>query len=115
MYALGAKKIQSERSSDHMKTAAELANTCHESYARSPTGLGPESFRFTDGAEARALKSSEKYYILRPEVVEGWFYMWRFTKDNKYREWAWQMIVVCLFLHILLFTWKKTKIIIYVF
>lgn len=50
---------------------------------------GPESFRFSDALEARALRQNEKYYILRPEVIEGYFYMWRLTKDNKYREWAW--------------------------
>lgn len=94
MYALGAQKIHDDKYTSHMNIAAELANTCHESYVRSNTGLGPESFRFTDGYEARALKSSEKYYILRPEVVEGWFYMWRITKEQKYRDWAWDMIQV---------------------
>lgn len=39
--------------------------------------------------EARALRQNEKYYILRPEVIEAYFYMWRLTGDNKYREWAW--------------------------
>lgn len=36
-----------------------------------------------------AIKDSEKYYILRPEVIEGWFYLWRVTRKNKYREWCW--------------------------
>lgn len=93
MYALGAKAIENDVSKTHMEIAEGLANTCHESYARTPTGLGPESFRFTEGMEARALKSSEKYYILRPEVIETWFYMWRLTKDQKYREWAWNAVM----------------------
>ncbi|XP_045619329.1 mannosyl-oligosaccharide 1,2-alpha-mannosidase IA [Procambarus clarkii] len=93
MYALGAKKIESQLSATHLEIAEGLANTCHESYIRTPTGLGPESFRFTEGIEARALKSSEKYYILRPEVIETWFYMWRITKDQKYREWAWEAVL----------------------
>lgn len=58
------------------------------------TGLGPESFRFEGETEAKAIRQNEKYYILRPEVVEGWFYMWRLTKDNKYRDWAWEMVQV---------------------
>jgi len=37
-----------------------------------------------------ALRGGERYYILRPEVVEGYFYMWRFTHEPKYREWAWE-------------------------
>ncbi|XP_042882223.1 mannosyl-oligosaccharide 1,2-alpha-mannosidase IA-like [Penaeus japonicus] len=93
MYALGAKAINNQVSTTHLEIAEGLANTCHESYARTPTGLGPESFRFTEGIEARALKSSEKYYILRPEVIESWFYMWRYTKDPKYREWAWNAVL----------------------
>ncbi|XP_068212905.1 mannosyl-oligosaccharide 1,2-alpha-mannosidase IA isoform X1 [Palaemon carinicauda] len=93
MYALGSKTIDSENSKTHMEIAEGLSNTCHESYARTPTGLGPESFRFTEGMEARALKSSEKYYILRPEAIESWFYMWRLTKDQKYREWAWSAVL----------------------
>ena len=94
MYALGAKKLENQISATHMEIAEGLAHTCHESYIRTPTGLGPESFRFTEGIEARALKSSEKYYILRPEAIESWFYMWRFTKDPKYREWAWNAVLV---------------------
>ncbi|CAL4062907.1 unnamed protein product, partial [Meganyctiphanes norvegica] len=93
MYGMGAHVLNSEIVENHMEIAEGIANTCHESYVRTPTGLGPESFRFSEGIEARALKSSEKYYILRPEVVEGWFYMWRYTKNPKYREWAWNMVL----------------------
>lgn len=78
----------------YMEVATGITNTCHESYDRSPTKLGPESFRFTDAIEAKALKSSEKYYILRPEVIESYFIMWRLTKDPKYREWGWQAVQV---------------------
>lgn len=48
--------------------------------------------RFTDGAEARALKAQEKYYILRPETFESYFYLWRLTHDQKYRDWGWDAI-----------------------
>jgi len=50
---------------------------------------GPESFRFSDAMEARALRQNEKYYILRPEVVESYFVLWRLTGDPKYRDWGW--------------------------
>lgn len=36
-----------------------------------------------------ALRNQDKYYILRPEVIEAYFYLWRTTKDPKYRDWAW--------------------------
>ena len=32
-------------------------------------------------------------YILRPEVVESFYYAWRVTKDQKYREYAWNAFV----------------------
>lgn len=68
MFALGAKANENDVSSQYMDLAAELTNTCHESYARSTTKLGPEAFHFIEGNEARSLKNDEKYYILRPEV-----------------------------------------------
>ena len=33
-------------------------------------------------------------FKFRPEVVESYFYMWRFTKDQKYRDWAWEAVLV---------------------
>ncbi|KAF2894512.1 hypothetical protein ILUMI_11640 [Ignelater luminosus] len=92
LLALGAKSLKNEMSERYMEVADKITHTCHESYDRSYTKLGPESFRFTEGAEARALKSSEKYYILRPEVIESYFYMYRLTKDQKYRDWGWEAV-----------------------
>lgn len=95
MFALTAMKVDSLSTSereDYKKLAADITHTCHESYIRTPTHIGPESFHFNSGNEAVALSSNERYYILRPEVVEAYFYMWRLTKDNKYREWAWDAI-----------------------
>lgn len=34
-------------------------------------------------------RKRDGYFILRPEVIEGWFYLWRVTKETKYRDWAW--------------------------
>ncbi|VDK60995.1 unnamed protein product [Cylicostephanus goldi] len=30
--------------------------------------------------------------MLRKFVVETWFYLWRITKQDKYREWAWNVV-----------------------
>lgn len=56
--------------------------------------LGPEAFRFDGGVEAIATRQNEKYFILRPEVIETYMYMWRFTHDPKYREWGWEAVKV---------------------
>ena len=45
--------------------ATEITHTCHESYIRTATRIGPESFSFKNGMEAEPI---DGYYILRPEV-----------------------------------------------
>ncbi|CAC5376255.1 MAN1A_C [Mytilus coruscus] len=90
MFALGAE--HSEDKAKYMKLGADIAHTCHESYDRSATKLGPEAFRFDGQTEAKSIRQNEKYYILRPEVLETHFYMWRFTKEQKYRDWAWEAV-----------------------
>ena len=79
-----------EQQKRHMQIAANVTSTCHESYTRPDTKVGPESFRFTNEVEARAVRPGERYYMLRPEVIESYFYMWRLTKDQRYRDWAWE-------------------------
>ncbi|NXB52729.1 MA1C1 mannosidase, partial [Leucopsar rothschildi] len=92
MIALGAQHGPEERRQRHMELAAEITSTCHESYTRSDTKLGPEAFRFDAGSEATATRLSERYYILRPEVVESYMYLWRLTHDPKYRHWGWDVV-----------------------
>uniref|UniRef100_A0A4W3JSY4 alpha-1,2-Mannosidase n=1 Tax=Callorhinchus milii TaxID=7868 RepID=A0A4W3JSY4_CALMI len=92
MLAMGADDAPAEQSQHYMELAAEIAATCHESYRRSATKLGPEAFRFDGGADAVATRMNDKYYILRPEVVETYMYMWRFTHDPKYRDWGWEVV-----------------------
>jgi len=53
LFGLGAKTLQNENYSRHMEIAEGITNTCHESYIRSNTKLGPESFRFSDAIEAK--------------------------------------------------------------
>lgn len=93
MFALTAMKVDklsNEERQAYKDLAIGITNTCHESYIKTATKIGPETFHFNPGNEAKATSDNEKYYILRPEVVEAYFYLWRMTKDNKYREWAWE-------------------------
>ncbi|KAF6735925.1 Mannosyl-oligosaccharide 1,2-alpha-mannosidase IA [Oryzias melastigma] len=92
MIALGADGAPGDKTGHQMELAAEIARTCHESYARTALKLGPEAFRFDGGVEAIATRQNEKYFILRPEVIETYMYMWRFTHDPKYREWGWEAV-----------------------
>merc|ERR1712073_20219 len=92
MYGLAAHEEKDSNSERWMKIAEGITNTCHESYDRTDTKLGPEAFRFSDAVEARALKSNERYYILRPETFESYFILWRLTHDQKYRDWGWEAV-----------------------
>ncbi|XP_047243664.1 mannosyl-oligosaccharide 1,2-alpha-mannosidase IA isoform X2 [Girardinichthys multiradiatus] len=92
MIALGADGAPDDKTGHQMEEAAEIARTCHESYARTALKLGPEAFRFDGGVEAIATRQNEKYFILRPEVIETYMYMWRFTHDPKYRDWGWEAV-----------------------
>merc|ERR1719270_53276 len=75
-----------------MDLAREIINTCHESYIRAETKLGPDVMKFTDSVEARGIKEGDKKFIQRPEVVESYFILWRLTKDTKYRDWGWEVV-----------------------
>ncbi|XP_061423237.1 mannosyl-oligosaccharide 1,2-alpha-mannosidase IA-like [Lethenteron reissneri] len=90
MFALGADGSPGDKAGHFLELGAKIAHTCHESYARTALKLGPEAFKFDGGAEAVAVRQNEKYYILRPEVLETYWYMWRFTHDPKYRQWGWE-------------------------
>ncbi|KAI7806453.1 putative mannosyl-oligosaccharide 1 [Triplophysa rosa] len=97
MIGIGADDASQENRQHYLNLAAEITHTCHESYSRTATKLGPEAFRFDGGAEAVATRLSDRYYILRPEVIESYMYMWRLTHDPKYREWGWEAVEVSLF------------------
>lgn len=92
MVGIGADDGAPQKRQHYLDLAAEITHTCHESYSRSATKLGPEAFRFDGGAEATATRLSDRYYILRPEVIESYMYMWRLTHDPKYREWGWEAV-----------------------
>lgn len=94
LFGLASHTLKNAVSEKYMDVAKGITNTCHESYDRTAVKLGPEAFRFSDPIEAKALKSNEKYYILRPEVIESYFVMWRLTKDQKYRDWGWEAVQV---------------------
>ncbi|XP_008297215.1 endoplasmic reticulum mannosyl-oligosaccharide 1,2-alpha-mannosidase [Stegastes partitus] len=80
---------------DHMDLAVQLMETCHQMYVQMETGLSPEiahfSLQSTDGRDV-IVKPADRHNLLRPETVESLFYMYRFTKDTKYRDWGWDIL-----------------------
>jgi len=90
MFALGAHVAPTNKNAVRdAEIGRNFTNTCHESYIRSNTKIGPEVFRFNDVVEATGQFDSDKAYILRPEVVESYLMLYRITNDTKYRDWGW--------------------------
>jgi len=85
-----------------------LVEGCHDTYTSTETGIGPEVFAWQDGQhplnasnnppapadqaafyEKAGFWISSGNYVLRPEVIESYYYAYRATGDPKYQEWAW--------------------------
>eukprot|EP01080_Neovahlkampfia_damariscottae_P004250 gene4250-7587_t len=85
--ALGS--LNEKRESD-LFLAEELANTCYTLYQRSSTGIGPEVVFFDDDfQEDYHVKSS--IYLLRPELVESLFILYRITGNITYCDMGWKI------------------------
>ena len=76
MVAYGAKFA--ENPAEDLEIGASVTTSCHLSYHNSPSHIGTERFTMLGGVGP----GSPAYYILRPEVVESYFYLWRLTKEN---------------------------------
>ena len=83
----------------------QLVDACEDTYNSTLTGIGPEIFSWTVngtvGVPSDQLAFYEKAgfwitdaeYILRPEVLESFYYAYRATGDQKYRDWSWNGFV----------------------
>uniref|UniRef100_A0AAF5DFU6 alpha-1,2-Mannosidase n=1 Tax=Strongyloides stercoralis TaxID=6248 RepID=A0AAF5DFU6_STRER len=95
-FAVGMFALEAYHSTDEndkkeiMELAEELGYTCYQSYKRSKTGLGPEMFHFDSNQDAISL-SGEVQYFLRPEVIEGIYYLAKLTGKDKYKQWNWEI------------------------
>ncbi|KAK9775391.1 putative alpha-1,2-Mannosidase [Seiridium cardinale] len=95
---------------DYVDFGLELVAGCHDTYVETVTGIGPEIFNWQDSAlSANATNNSPppadqadfyqragywipdggSAYVLRPEVIESYYYAYRATGDSKYQDWAW--------------------------
>ena len=91
MLALGGLYLGEPYRTRHMLVGKAITRTCHESYIRSASKLGPEKFQFDSQSEAKGIPP-DTAYILRPEVIESYFILWRLTHDPIYREWGWEVV-----------------------
>jgi mannosyl-oligosaccharide alpha-1,2-mannosidase len=85
-FAAGMFMLGADGRHEYSQLALALADTCAAMYD-TPTGIGPEVAEFHTGHLVSA--GGAKHYLLRPEAIEAWFYMWRYTHDQHWRDVAW--------------------------
>jgi mannosyl-oligosaccharide alpha-1,2-mannosidase len=68
--------------------AEDIAHTCWLMFNTTATGLAPEIINFPAD---RDIAPQAPHNLLRPETVESLFYLWRRTRNEKYRERAWRI------------------------
>ncbi|CAK7213086.1 Mannosyl-oligosaccharide alpha-1,2-mannosidase 1B [Sporothrix eucalyptigena] len=104
---LGGLVLHQER---YVQFGLDLAASCHDTYTSTVTGIGPETFSWQDNGTLAFLNASNNspapksqtdfwkragfwiddgQYVLRPEVIESYYYAYRATGDTKYQDWAW--------------------------
>ena len=86
MFALGATTTDKDNAED-LEIGAKITEACRSTYNSTKSGVGPESFTFNEQGETHP---AVNFYVLRPETVESYFYLWRVTKEQKFRDWAWE-------------------------
>ncbi|KAI2633441.1 glycoside hydrolase family 47 protein [Xylaria nigripes] len=93
---------------DYIDFGLKLVEGCHATYVGTATGIGPENFRWQDSVLPRnasnnggAPRDQAQFYqdkgywintasyVLRPEVLESYYYAYRATGDTKYQDWSW--------------------------
>jgi mannosyl-oligosaccharide alpha-1,2-mannosidase len=78
---------------EDLELAGQLARTFANVYMGTSSGVMGERVLYNTNSPEKSEDFSDMMstYILRPESVESVFYMWKFTGDQKYRDWAWEM------------------------
>eukprot|EP01127_Copromyxa_protea_P018814 TRINITY_DN59_c0_g2_i3.p1 TRINITY_DN59_c0_g2~~TRINITY_DN59_c0_g2_i3.p1 ORF type:complete len:561 (+),score=100.25 TRINITY_DN59_c0_g2_i3:41-1723(+) len=86
MFALGSMNAQDKKIRErHASAGAGVAKICNEMYNIQYQHLHGESIKI----DGDTISHHNDQYLMRPEAVESWFYMYRLTHDQKYRDWGW--------------------------
>lgn len=91
MYGLASWAVPDhKRASEYLTLGAGLTDMCYQMYKKNVHGIAPDAIVMDMHGEGD-FHTHEGKYILRPETVESLFYMWRVTKDKKYRKMAYEI------------------------
>lgn len=89
---------------EYVNFGLDLVHSCRNTYTSTFTGIGPEVFRWQDSRLPEDASNNppppanqtnffrengfwldSPYYVLRPEVIESYYYAYRATGDPKYQ------------------------------
>ena len=78
----------SDRFSNHLWLAEDLARTCYSMHNMTGTGLSPEIVHFgvANGEAEMYIKAADSHNLLRPEYIESLFYLYHITGNKMYRD-----------------------------
>jgi mannosyl-oligosaccharide alpha-1,2-mannosidase len=94
-FILGGMVTDNQTLVDYGLSIADAAGAIYNS---TQTGLGGEFVTWSTSCEPSesnscdpkdVIRISDGRFRLRPEVLETWYYAYRATKDEKYRDWIW--------------------------
>lgn len=88
-FVLAAERLEFSNKERLITIAKELAFTCYSMYEQSESGLASENVNLHYGIKYPWF--IDNHYALRPETLESLWYLYDLTKDNIYREWAWNI------------------------
>jgi mannosyl-oligosaccharide alpha-1,2-mannosidase len=87
---------------DYIDYGLKVTSAFHETYTQTAAHIGPEIFGWDPKkvpADQVAFYNKTGFYlqssvyVLRPEVIESYYYAYRATGDTKYQDWAWDAFV----------------------
>lgn len=79
-------RVAAERS---QQLAVNLTESCHMAAMATNSTLLPNEFAITDEGEVNVV--DEQSYLTQ-HLAESYFILWRLTHDQRYREYAWQLV-----------------------
>lgn len=97
--ALGSKELEKQFGSSTQSVlfwslAIELMNTCRLAALSTETGLIPQSFTLFSSVNYEEVVAKKDpfqgRYFLDANYVQSLFVLWRYTKNEQYRKYAWE-------------------------
>nr|OQO27309.1 Mannosyl-oligosaccharide alpha-1,2-mannosidase 1B [Rachicladosporium sp. CCFEE 5018] len=83
---------------EYIDFGLDLVAGCEDTYNSTLTGIGPEQFSWDTSSvpsnqsafyDRAGFYIEDSQYILRPEVIESFYYAYRATGLRVYQDWAW--------------------------